>query len=431
MPHTNPQKLQSQLNAGIQTDDWRKQKSVQTNPILGDSSTTYNFAEPKTKPNGHPKKPNFIEIRLRWKQSHLPVTPDYERLGSFRRAGLQKVNANGNCVICVAWIPVLTGMTKELVLLPPFEHVVRAGLLFDCPFQIGQHLGHLAHMLESAVFVLNYCNADRENRKLLDLALAVGSRDTPAIAILFFVPIRNHRVECLDNPPAGIVDQFFRDDKNEIIAGDMPHKPLAAQIEHDIAKDPRRQFDDLVPRGVTIVIIERFEIVQIGVSDREFLVARNLPLNLVFDHRRTGKACRRIHRQVATVPFYHPTHPHLDYFFQPLAVYEFLRPILIGGDNHRIIRFRMVENNRDNREKDIVFDRVNQFDFALKISPTTDRNRRDRIPSTDRNERIEIVEIMKRNSFPAKEFPQMKIEIDPSLSYGEVVNGRDGDISGA
>lgn len=48
----------------------RKRKNDQTNPFRGDGSTTYNFAEPKTKPHWHTTEPKYMQIKPNREHSH-------------------------------------------------------------------------------------------------------------------------------------------------------------------------------------------------------------------------------------------------------------------------------------------------------------------------------------------------------------------------
>src|SRR3954447_21723814 len=128
------------------------------------------------------------------------------------------------------------------------------------------------------------------------LALAVDDRDVPLAHIVRVVEQRDTLVEAGDGLRRERLDLLRLADHDEVVATDVPDERLRA---HDLGADllERRgeQRDDVVAAQPAVAVVERLEVVEVDVTDRERSLATGARRDLLVDAVIAGQTGQRRH----------------------------------------------------------------------------------------------------------------------------------------
>ena len=91
-------------------------------------------------------------------------------------------------------------------------------------------------------------DSDRESHEghATDTTAAVLSKEVPGTPILYRVLIRDQLVEEIDDLVATPLEVFHIDDKDEVIAADVPDEATWCQPPNHVAENAGQQEDDVV-----------------------------------------------------------------------------------------------------------------------------------------------------------------------------------------
>ena len=118
-------------------------------------------------------------------------------------------------------------------------------------------------------------------------------------AIIAIVVERDDAIESMADRAAHRIDAIGARDINEIVAGDVTDEiARAADARDDVADEVAGLADDRVCLGVPVVVVERFEIIEIEVARDGAAFANwrrraQATLDLCFDGVGAGQLCGR------------------------------------------------------------------------------------------------------------------------------------------
>src|SRR5690606_28202404 len=108
-------------------------------------------------------------------------------------------------------------------------------------------------------------------------------------AVILGVLIRDQLVEHLDDLLAARTHPVERDVEDEVIAADVANEALRRVTLHDVAQQSGEHPDDAITLVVAVPVVELLEVVQIGVADREELIASDAVGDVALDLYRPGQ----------------------------------------------------------------------------------------------------------------------------------------------
>lgn len=201
----------------------------------------------------------------------------------------------------------------------------------------------------------------------------------------------------------------------------MADKALPAQVKDNILDDPCRELDDFIAAMIAVVVIVGFEIVQVGIAKGKRRAHIEMACDLLLDDSCARKLGRWVHSDISAVAVYHTANANFDEPVDPLTVDEFFGAILKRRDHSRNCWIWMVQNNRDNGQKDVLLDSVYKLQFFQEVTLATDNNCIHRIMAADLKKSLKVLEVVKRDLVLAEEAFEMKIKRDRVLSNGKMI----------
>lgn len=140
-------------------------------------------------------------------------------------------------------------------------------------------------------------DGDRQahDRKLLFIPATVYGVDITLEAILTVVEIGNHQIKSFDDGFADCVDGVRSAHEDKVVASDMADKSfrprqLADYCREDAAGDDQH----FVSTSIAVAVVERLEIVDVEVGEREGLLALDSSSSFTEDGGVTRQACEGI-----------------------------------------------------------------------------------------------------------------------------------------
>src|SRR5204862_7995427 len=140
------------------------------------------------------------------------------------------------------------------------DRVARAGLALREGLHLGRDGDGLAVMRELAPIRAGDPDRDRDERDVLEDALAVLDPDEPTLEVLGFVELRARLVEPLADPLRDGLRRLRSEDGHEVVAADVADEAVAADMLDDgVLDDPGDGLDQPVTADEPLLVVVRLE----------------------------------------------------------------------------------------------------------------------------------------------------------------------------